>query len=176
MSDSEKTNDKEQIFRQKSIDKVSSPDDLGNYIRVTNPGIWFLLTGIVVLLVGACIWGVFGHLETKVNAVCVADNGAVVCYVGKSDITRVNRGMTVRVNNAEFEVDSISTDPVRAGAVLDRAERGIAGYGAGDWVYAAGLTPKAASGETKEIRQIDNGSYAASIIVESIHPMSFVFN
>ena len=28
------------LFRQKSIDRVSSPEQLQDYMRVTNPGVW----------------------------------------------------------------------------------------------------------------------------------------
>ena len=48
------------IFRQKSIDKVSSPEKLDDYIRVTTPGVWITITAIVILLVGTIVWGTFG--------------------------------------------------------------------------------------------------------------------
>lgn len=50
------------IFRQKSIDKVSSPEKLDNYIRVTTPSVWITLAAILVLLAGAIIWGIFGEV------------------------------------------------------------------------------------------------------------------
>lgn len=30
------------LFRQKSIDRVSSPEQLQDYMRVTNPGVWMI--------------------------------------------------------------------------------------------------------------------------------------
>ena len=50
------------IFRQKSIDKVSSPEKLDNYIKVTTPSVWITLAAILVLLIGALVWGIFGEL------------------------------------------------------------------------------------------------------------------
>ena len=50
------------IFRQKSIDRVSSPEKLDDYIRVTTPSVWITLAAIVILLVGLIIWGTFGEL------------------------------------------------------------------------------------------------------------------
>ena len=50
------------IFRQKSIDRISSPEKLDDYIRVTTPSVWITLAAIVILLVGAIIWGIFGEL------------------------------------------------------------------------------------------------------------------
>ena len=42
----------EQLFRKKSVDKVSSPEQLNEYIRVANPGVWMVLAAIVILLAG----------------------------------------------------------------------------------------------------------------------------
>ena len=50
------------IFRQKSIDKVSSPEKLDDYIRVTTPSVWLTLIAIILLLTGALIWGIFGEV------------------------------------------------------------------------------------------------------------------
>ena len=50
------------IFRQKSIDKVSSPEKLDDYIRVTTPSVWITITAIIILLVGTIVWGTFGEL------------------------------------------------------------------------------------------------------------------
>ncbi len=51
------------IFRQKSLDKVSSPEKLDDYIRVTTPSVWIVLIAIVLLLAGAVVWSIFGEIE-----------------------------------------------------------------------------------------------------------------
>ena len=51
------------IFRQKSIDRVSSPEQLNDYIRVTTPSVWLVLIAIILLLVGMLAWSVFGTVE-----------------------------------------------------------------------------------------------------------------
>jgi len=50
------------IFRQKNIERVSSPEKLDDYVRVTTPGVWITLIAIVLLLIGAVIWGIFGEV------------------------------------------------------------------------------------------------------------------
>lgn len=57
----------QQLFRKSSIDRVSSPEQLNDYIRVTSPGVWLVLAAVIVLLMGACVWGIFGRLETKIT-------------------------------------------------------------------------------------------------------------
>ncbi len=53
------------IFRQKSIQRVSSPEELNDYIRVTTPSVWVVLAALVVLLVGMLTWSIFGTLEVQ---------------------------------------------------------------------------------------------------------------
>ena len=48
------------LFRKSSMDRLKSPEQLNDYIRVANPGVWLVLGAIILLLVGIVIWGVFG--------------------------------------------------------------------------------------------------------------------
>lgn len=50
------------IYRKKNIEKISSPEQLRDYIKVTTPPVWFVLLAIALLLVGALIWSVFGEI------------------------------------------------------------------------------------------------------------------
>ena len=68
------------IFRQKSIDKVSSPEKLDDYIRVTTPSVWVTLLAIVLLLVGAIIWGIFGEIEVH-NADGTSETVAPITFI-----------------------------------------------------------------------------------------------
>lgn len=51
------------IFREKSIKRVSSPEQLNDYIRVTSPSVWIVLLALVVLLLGMLAWSVLGRIE-----------------------------------------------------------------------------------------------------------------
>lgn len=43
------------LFRKQSLDHISTPDNLHNYIHVTNPRLWMLLLVILALLVGIMV-------------------------------------------------------------------------------------------------------------------------
>ena len=47
---------RETIFRQKTIDRISSPEQMTDYLRVTNPGIWVILVAVILLLAGVFAW------------------------------------------------------------------------------------------------------------------------
>ena len=48
------------LFRQKSMDRVSSPEQLNDYIRVTTPSVWVVLAALIILLLGILAWSVLG--------------------------------------------------------------------------------------------------------------------
>ena len=48
------------IFRKESLDKVTSPEQLNDYIKVSSAGVWAILTAIVILLVCLGVWA-FGE-------------------------------------------------------------------------------------------------------------------
>ncbi len=50
------------LFREKSIERVSSPEKLDDYIKVVSPGIWILLAAIIVFLLGVLAWANVGDL------------------------------------------------------------------------------------------------------------------
>ena len=155
----------EQLFRKKSIDRVSSPEQLDAYLRVANPGVWMVLIAIVVLLLGVCVWGILGQLDTTVNAVAVCENGAVTLYVKDEDRNSVLAGMEVRIGEDNASVTAISPIPIRAGAELSDYACHVGGFGAEDWVCAA---------QTDAL--LPEGVHSAKIILESVSPLSFVVN
>ena len=42
----------QQVFREKSLERISSPEQLHDYMRVTSPKLWMILTAAIVLIVG----------------------------------------------------------------------------------------------------------------------------
>ena len=68
------------IFRQKSIDKVSSPEKLDEYIKVTTPGVWLALAAMIILLTGAIIWGTMGELTVH-NSDGTTKNVAPISFI-----------------------------------------------------------------------------------------------
>lgn len=160
------------LFRQKSMDQVSSPEQLNDYIRVSNPSVWMILTAVIVLLAGVCVWGVFGHLDTTVSCVCISDGGRNVVYIKETDMVSLeNRiasaaeGMCVTVGGQEYRIREIGTEPVSVDGTFSEYAMHIGDLEMDEWVYEATLDAA-----------LPDGVYAAEIVVESVNPMSFVIN
>ncbi len=76
------------IFRKKSLDRVSSPDQLDQYIRVSSPGAWMVLIAIVLLALAAVIWLFLGRVPSTQPATITVENGQITGQVeGVSDGT-----------------------------------------------------------------------------------------
>lgn len=96
------------MSRQKTRDRISSPDQLTDYLRVTNPGIWVLLASIVLFLAGVFVWFTIGTLEsTAAVKVSVAGQQATVIPREAAVLTE---GMPLRVASGEYTLDSVGTD------------------------------------------------------------------
>ena len=51
------------LFREKSMQKVASPEQLDDYIRVASPGVWLCLIAIILVLLGFAAWGTLGSVD-----------------------------------------------------------------------------------------------------------------
>ena len=51
------------LFRKSSVDRMNSPEQLNEYVRVVRPGVWIVLGAVALLLAGVVIWGVFGEVD-----------------------------------------------------------------------------------------------------------------
>ena len=64
-TETEESRTSDGIFRQTSLDRVSGPEELNDYIRVTTPSVWIVLTSLVVLLLGMLAWSIFGTVDKQ---------------------------------------------------------------------------------------------------------------
>ena len=99
---------KEQLFRKKTLDRISSPEQLTDYLHVTNPGIWITLAAVIILLGGLFVWSVFASLESKTSVmILVVDKQATVVA---EDPDALEVGMVVTTDTEDFTIAVIETD------------------------------------------------------------------
>lgn len=53
------------IFREKSLERMASQEQMDDYIKVTTPSIWIALLAIVVLAAGIVVWSTLGTGAAK---------------------------------------------------------------------------------------------------------------
>lgn len=154
------------IFRQKSMQKITSPEQMNDYIRVSNPSVWMILAAVIVLLAGVCVWGVFGHLDTVLQTGSVCKNGRLVVYIGEKDFAEIGENTVFSVNGSEYALSNLDDTPVQLDENFDSYLIHLIGLSEGDWVYALETN---ASG-------VKDGTYTVSVITERVKPINFVLN
>lgn len=96
------------LFRKETMDRISSPEDLTDYLKVTNPGIWVVLVAVIVLLGGIFAWSCVGTLETTSKAtVVVSGHSAIVVLKETGDL---NEGMPLRVSTENVKLAAVKAD------------------------------------------------------------------
>lgn len=96
---------KESIFRKSSLERVSSPEQLNEYVKITNPSLIAILVAIFLILFGCSFWVFSGSIPkyldlTGVVAEALDDNGEarVFCYVPISTAKRLKENMDVQIS------------------------------------------------------------------------------
>lgn len=108
----------QQIFRKKNLDRISSSDELHNYMRVTNPKLWMLLTAVIVLVVGFIVFASVVKMDNTIKATAVVqnqidatNNNSITSYaalvIPKTHEDTVKTGMLVRFADEEWRIISI---------------------------------------------------------------------
>jgi len=157
--------EKSGIFRQKTVDAMQSPEVLDSYLRVTSPGIWFFLAAVICLLAGILIWGSLGTIQSTADVVVVAENGVQECIVPYANYAEVLAAGEVQVNGCTYALDAAHC---AQGILDDSTDPRIlleGGMRQGDYVVAIPVI-----GEVTQ-----SGVYAASVVTETIRPISLLF-
>ena len=133
---------KKNIFRKETLERISSPERLTDYLRVTSPGIWIVLVAIIIMLVGFFVWMSVGTIETTTPVGVSTQNRRATVAV-KNDVNVMSKDMTVRVGGKEATILSTSTD--NYGRTVGEAEV-----------------------------DLPDGMYDGTLVIESVHPISFL--
>ena len=159
------------IFTEKATDRLRSPDDLDEYVRVTNPSVWVVLGACAVLMIGLFAWGFLGTAETSVGAVGTYVKGEVVCFLPAEKAANIHAGDVTTVDSKLMKVASISAVPVSR----DEAREIVGGdYLAstlvgGDWTYVVRFDGDGEPGFTEGV------PLSVTITTERIAPISLIF-
>ncbi len=96
-----------QIFRQVSLERLASPEQLDQLLRVTSPKRWAGLLGIFLLLATIAIWGFVGSIATTASG-----QGVIVRSGGVMNV--VSRGSGLILNVSVKPGDQIQANQVVA--------------------------------------------------------------
>lgn len=105
---------KNDIFRKKSLDRISSPEQLNDYIKVSNPSVWIIIIAVFCIFAAALYWGIAGRIPTTVavNGISYVDASSdakeaenVYCFLSETDSVKVTKAIN------EGTLASVSVTP-----------------------------------------------------------------
>jgi multidrug efflux pump subunit AcrA (membrane-fusion protein) len=102
---------KKSIYREVTLKKLSSPEQLDQLIRLTSPRAWLALAAIGLIIAALIIWGFVGSIPTKLEGKGILLNNA--------GVYSLNSESTGQITDLRFE----NGDMVKRGDVIARVEQ-----------------------------------------------------
>ena len=113
------------VYRKASMERISSPEQLNDYLRVTNPSVWIVLAAVVLLLAGTLIWACFTYIGSSVSGVAAVENGVMTVRFDDPALEKnVEAGMSVTVGDTSSPIVSVGRGA--DGALFAQAETALA--------------------------------------------------
>ena len=93
----------EELFRKKALEKLNSPQNLSEYVKVTSPSVYLVIGTLLLLAIGLVLWSFYGTVTDKVNVsgVVFPAQGTVGINIPNAGVVRtvyVHRGDHVNAN------------------------------------------------------------------------------
>ena len=158
-------NKKQDIFRTKSIERIEAPESMNDYLQGTSPGVWLVLITIVIFLIGACIWGIFGSIESTVNVAVVSTDTETICLVPNTALESVIRNRAVRITDTNYELLPATLEPEIISEDTNIYWILAGNLNIGDIVYRIPLS-----------QNLSEGVYTGTIVTETLSPLSLLLN
>ena len=99
------------IFRKKSLDRISSPEALDDYLHVTTPSVWLILVAIIMLLAGMLIWSNIASIDSFATGHAQVQDGKMYIEFDNEQIARnVQSGMIVMSGETQSRISSVGVD------------------------------------------------------------------
>ena len=93
------------------VRRMSSPEQLNDYLKVTSPKIWVLLVAIILLISGLLLWSSFTTIESYATGTARAIGGElVVTFDDPAKAEKVQPGMEMEIGDVRTEVLTVGTD------------------------------------------------------------------
>ncbi len=166
----------ENIFRKKNLDRLNSPEQLEDYLRVASPEIWSVLLGIFFLLAGVIAWGFFGRIGGAAanNCLMVVREQGSVCFVDEKSVSALKGDLPLSIHVYRMgEKEALTTIK---GGTIEVVNAGDIEEDIVSLLESVGYTLAETMGTiTLENVGLPAGIYVADVEQEGINPMSLLF-
>lgn len=153
------------FFRQKSLNKIASPEELHDYMRVTSPRLWMVLIAVIILLMGFIAYASTARMENTIDI--------------NLDIFTMEMGENFETESGQLTI-CVARIPTMYSDVLEPGQE----VRFGEYVGTLSVISKGAGEDMisasvdfdREYLPVEDGSYDAVLVLESTTPISFLLN
>ena len=156
-------NKKTQLFREKNVEAMESPEQMNDYLQVTSVRLWLILGTVIVLVAGTIVWGIFGRIRTTAPVAIVAEADGAKCYMPYENAEKILAQGRVILEGKEY---AIVKDGETEWVILEKEDRALLntmGLQDGDLTVTVPVTCNP-----------EPGIYAAEAVTEDLHPISLL--
>ena len=99
------------LFRKESMERVSSPEILRDYLHVTSPAIWVVLAAVILLLASLFVWSSVTAVESYAAGEAEVRGGVLTLRFDDAEkASQVEVGMNVKAGDMTTPILSIGAD------------------------------------------------------------------
>ena len=144
-----------EAVQEQKRQKITSPEELHDYIHVTGPGLWIVLTMIIIFLAALIVFSstisMENTMDVQVKAETVRTTGKteLTCVLADSRKDLVKVGMKVRVAGEEGSISELFEQDDEEMVLISM---------------------------NREDARLREGVYDAEIVLEAVSPVSFLLN
>ena len=150
------------LFREKSMEQFSSPEQLNDYIKITNPSLIMILIAVIALLAGTIVWGMLGTIDAEALVSAKVDDRKISAYLSSADATQLSDSSIIRINGTDYRLTGWS-DPMKASDGLNEDE-----------IEQFHLKPQDIVVAISSECELTDGVYSATVVMKQLKPMDLI--
>lgn len=169
--------DSKNLFREKSLKRITSPEALNDYIKIANPGIWMLIVSIIIIMSCALVWSFFFNMEETISSYAYTEAGDTIILIAEAEIEELKNAsdskfladgtstLKANIDGVEYNILNIENTPICIDETYDAYYLHVLGLSVGDWAYKIHIDGN-----------LDDGVSEVNIITNTFTPASMIFN
>ncbi|MBE5791595.1 MAG: hypothetical protein E7322_05480 [Clostridiales bacterium] len=163
------------LFKKSSMERITSPEKLNDFIKVSNPTSWMILGMALAIILGLLCWGIFGSLNESVMFNGHMKEEKLYCYANGNLADQLEAGMPATITpqgsgeTFEGRIVTVAEHPLS----YDEATRGITS----DYILSSlGLTGWNIAVVVESDAPLYEGVvYTVSVVTDTYRPIEMVF-
>lgn len=189
------------LFRKKNLERISSPEQLNDYIKVSNPSVWLIIGAIFIIAIAFSVWAFSGNITSEVSGTGVFQGSSqdsidsVVCYVDANYAQKISEGMSVRIYDKTKPMSAYVNGKVMKISQVPVKQEDILHSYSSEYVADSILEADYGVGVLIKVNKTSDGDYdwannevgdetflkvddlcKVDIITESVKPIEFLFS